>query len=75
MREVEISIGHIVVEGLEVPDEAAFRESLARSLTALAERHEGPIAGGTAAELRGSAVSGVDDLGAGVAQSVWEAIV
>ena len=75
MREVEISIDHLVVEGVEVPDEAAFRESLVSSLTALASAHEGPITGGAAAELRGEALSGVDSLGAEVAQSVWGSMI
>lgn len=75
MREVEIAIDHLVVEGVDIPDEAAFRESLVQSLTALASAHDGPIEGGAAVELRGSAVSGVDDLGADVARSVWRAIV
>lgn len=74
MRDVEISIGHIVLDGVEVPDEAAFRESLVASLTSLAAGHDGPLCGGTAAELHGSALSGVDDLGTSVARSVWGAI-
>jgi len=74
MRDIEISIGHIVLDGVDVPDEGAFRESLVASLTSLASGHEGPIAGGTAAELHGAALSGVDDLGTSVARSVWGAM-
>jgi len=74
MRDIEISIGDIVVDGVDVPDEGAFRESLVASLTSLAARHDGPIAAGAAAELRGASLSSVDNLGAGVAQSVWEAM-
>ena len=75
MRDIEISIGHIVFDGVEVPDETAFRESLVATLTSLASAHAGPIGGGEAAELRGSPLSGVDDLGSSVARSVWGAVV
>jgi hypothetical protein len=75
MRDIEISIGQIVFDGVDVPDEAAFQESLVASLTWLASAHAGPVVGGQAAELRGAALSGVDGLGPSVAQSVWEAIV
>lgn len=74
MRDIEISIGHIVFDGVDVPDEGAFRESLVESLSSFVSAHEGPVAGGQAVELRGAALSGVDNLGPRVAQSVWEAI-
>jgi hypothetical protein len=74
MRDIEISIGEIVLDGVEVPDEAAFRESLVASLTTLASAHKGSIGEGCAAELQGAALSGVDNLGSRVAQSVWGAL-
>ena len=74
MRDFEISIGQIVFDGVEVPDEAAFRESLAASLGALAAGHDGPLESGTAIELNGAALSNVGDLGLNVAQSIWGAI-
>ena len=74
MREIEISIGDIVFDGVEVPDAGAFRAALVASLTSLVSAHEGPLEGGAASELHGAALSGVDNLGADVARSLWGAI-
>jgi len=75
MRDISISIDEIVLDGVAVPDEAAFRDSLVASLTSLASSSSGDFSGGTAAELRGAPLSGVDDLGARVARSVWGSMV
>jgi len=63
-----------VLDGVDVPDEEAFRESLVASLASLAAGHDGPIEGGQAVELRGAELSGVDNLGASVARSIWGAV-
>jgi hypothetical protein len=75
MHDVSISIDQIVLDGVALPDEGGFRASLVAELTALASGHTGAISGGTAAELHGTALSDVDDLGTRVARSVWSSMV
>jgi hypothetical protein len=75
MREVSISIDEIVLDGVAVADEGAFRAGFVAELTALATGHHGGIPGGTAPELHGALLSNVDNMGASVARSVWASMI
>lgn len=74
---VHIDIGEIILNGVEVPDVAAFRAALMLELTGLAADHHGEIAGGTEHELHGSPVylSTSERLAGQVARSTWHSIV